>query len=222
MRLEPERPPDPADRALAHPGRGRHRPRRPMRRVARLLLQRLHDHPLDVLVADRARLARPRLVMQPVEAAPREPAPPLADRRARYSPARPRSPCSSAPPPPPTRSGSETPTPASSSAAEPTAQAPPAPHRSSTTSARCRHNRPQSSSMTRTTFDGQTPGPCELTTQVTSRGSSRRAGGWPVAPRRPAASSATAGSASRSKPSRPPVWRTPRHISSVVPSPQRT
>ena len=137
MRLEPERPPDPADRALAHPGRGRHRARRPMRRVRRLLLERLHDHPLDVLVADRARLARPRLVMQPVETAPREPAPPLADRRARCSPTRPRSPCSTAPPPPPTRSDSETPTPARSSAAEPTARASPAPHSSSTTSARC-------------------------------------------------------------------------------------
>ena len=82
MRLQREYPPDPADRALAHPGRGRHRARRPVRRVRRLLLERLHDHPLDVVVADRARLARPRLVMQPVEAPPRKPAPPPADRRA--------------------------------------------------------------------------------------------------------------------------------------------
>ena len=109
MRLQPERPPDPADRALAHPGRGRHRARRPVRRVRRLLLERLHDHPLDVLVADRARLARPRLVMQPIEAAPREPAPPLARPSSRCSPTRPRSPYSTGPPPPPTRSGSETP-----------------------------------------------------------------------------------------------------------------
>jgi hypothetical protein len=38
-----------------------------VRRSRRLLLERLHDHPLDVLVADRARLARPRLVVQPIE-----------------------------------------------------------------------------------------------------------------------------------------------------------
>src|SRR5438093_3558736 len=55
--------------------------RRPVRRVRRLLLERLHDHPLDVLVADRARLARPRLIVQPVEATPREPSAPLPDRR---------------------------------------------------------------------------------------------------------------------------------------------
>src|SRR5215211_9501493 len=44
------------------------------------LLERLHDHPLHLLVRDRARLARPRLVMQPVNPAPREPSPPPADR----------------------------------------------------------------------------------------------------------------------------------------------
>src|SRR5438034_6104624 len=82
MRLERERPPDSADRALAHPGRGRHRTRRPVRRVRRLLLERLDDHALNVDVADRAGLPRPRLVVQPVEAAAREPAPPPADRRA--------------------------------------------------------------------------------------------------------------------------------------------
>jgi hypothetical protein len=82
VRLEPEGPPDAADRALAHPGRGRHRARRPVRRVGRLLLERLDDHPLDISVADRARLARTRLVMQTVEATPSEPAAPLANRRA--------------------------------------------------------------------------------------------------------------------------------------------
>src|SRR5437763_3042478 len=78
MRLEREGPPDPADRALAHPGRGRHRPRRPMRRVGRLLLECLDDHPLHVVVADRARLARPRLVMQAGKAAAPLPPPPLS------------------------------------------------------------------------------------------------------------------------------------------------
>src|SRR5215217_4527450 len=51
-----------------------------MGRVCRLLLERLHDHPLDVLVADRPRLPRTRLIVQTVEAAPGEPAPPLSDR----------------------------------------------------------------------------------------------------------------------------------------------
>jgi hypothetical protein len=82
VRLQPERPPDSADRALAHPTRGRHRTRRPMRRVRRLLLERLHEYPLDVGVRDRARLARPRLVMEPVKTPLREPAPPLAHGRA--------------------------------------------------------------------------------------------------------------------------------------------
>ena len=152
---------------LAHPGRGRHRARRPVRRVRRLLLERLHDHPLDVLVADRARLARPRLVMQPIEAAPREPAAPLADRRSRCSQARPRSRCSTAPPPPPTRSGNATPAPASSSAAEPTARAPPAPPQS----ARPPHAAPSPPPIVvddHDDFATQQPGPCELTTQVTS------------------------------------------------------
>src|SRR6478752_3982215 len=80
MRLERERPPDPADRALAHPGRSCHRTRRPMRRVGRLLFERLHDHPLDGLITNQTRLPRPRLVMQPVETAAGKPAPPLADR----------------------------------------------------------------------------------------------------------------------------------------------
>src|SRR4051812_50047843 len=82
MRLERERPPDPTDRALAHPGRGRHRPCRPMRRVRRLLLERLHHHPLNVLIPDRARLTRPRPAMQPVQPPPPQPAPPLTPRPA--------------------------------------------------------------------------------------------------------------------------------------------
>src|SRR5207247_8651118 len=80
VRLQRHRPPAPAHGSLAHPARRGHRPRRPVRRTGRLLLERLHDHPLNLLVADRARLPRPRLVMQPVEATPREPAPPLPDR----------------------------------------------------------------------------------------------------------------------------------------------
>jgi hypothetical protein len=53
-----------------------------MRRVRRLLFERLDDHPLDGLVADRARLARARLVVQPVEATLGEAAPPAPHGRA--------------------------------------------------------------------------------------------------------------------------------------------
>src|SRR5215204_1585014 len=52
-----------------------------MRRVAWGLLQGLDDHSLDVVVADRARGTRTRVVMEPVEAAFDEPSTPLADRR---------------------------------------------------------------------------------------------------------------------------------------------
>src|SRR5262245_56003025 len=51
-----------------------------MRRIPRLLLERLHDHPLQILIADRARLSRPRLVIPPVKAAAGAPATPLANR----------------------------------------------------------------------------------------------------------------------------------------------
>ena len=166
MRLQRERPPDPADRALAHPGRGRHRPRRPVRRVRRLLLERLHDHPLDVLVADRARLARPRLVMQPIEAAPREPAPPLADRRGvtaqlgRDLRAR-----------PPLRRRQHDPAAKRQRLRALRTPSPPLQHLPLLTTEHdlrtLRHDRPQSSSSMRTTFGANQPGPCELTTQVT-------------------------------------------------------
>jgi hypothetical protein len=69
--------------AVTHPGRLSHRARRPVRRVRRLLLERLDDHPLDITVADRTRLTRTRLIMQPIKTTPREPATPLADRRGR-------------------------------------------------------------------------------------------------------------------------------------------
>jgi hypothetical protein len=51
-----------------------------MRRVVRLLLERLHDHPLDLLIIDRARLPRTRLVVQSVKPARRETHPPAANR----------------------------------------------------------------------------------------------------------------------------------------------
>jgi hypothetical protein len=45
-----------------------------VRRVPRLLLKRFHDHALDILITDRARLARTRLVMQTIKTTPGEPA----------------------------------------------------------------------------------------------------------------------------------------------------
>ncbi len=80
VRLEPERPPDPADRRLRHASGRRHRAGRPVGRAGRLLLERLHDHPPHVLVCDRARLARTRLVMQTTKAASGKPPPPFTDR----------------------------------------------------------------------------------------------------------------------------------------------
>ena len=67
MRLQPEGLPDAMD------GRGReadrlgHRAQAPMGRVRGRRLQRALDHFGNLVVADRARRARPRLVLQPVE-----------------------------------------------------------------------------------------------------------------------------------------------------------
>src|SRR5512138_3881353 len=52
-----------------------------MCRVRRCALQSRDDHPLHVNIADRAWLARSRLVMQAIHAALSEPAPPLTHRR---------------------------------------------------------------------------------------------------------------------------------------------
>ena len=81
VRLEPERPPDPADGRLGQAaGRG-HPPRAPVGRGRRFGLRRPGDDPLDVRVGDAPRGARPRLVRQPVEPAGDEPGPPGADGR---------------------------------------------------------------------------------------------------------------------------------------------
>ena len=79
MRLEPERPPDLRHRRLGHPRRLGHRPRRPVRRIRRGLLERLDDHPLDVGIAHRARRTGTGIVPQTVETQLDEPTPPLAD-----------------------------------------------------------------------------------------------------------------------------------------------
>jgi hypothetical protein len=52
-----------------------------MRRIPGLLLERLDDHPLDIVVADRTRLTRTRLVMQTIKTPLRESASPLTNRR---------------------------------------------------------------------------------------------------------------------------------------------
>jgi hypothetical protein len=53
MRLEPERLPDPLHRRLRQTNLARQRTRRPVRRILGRGLQRLDDHLLDLLVADR-------------------------------------------------------------------------------------------------------------------------------------------------------------------------
>jgi hypothetical protein len=58
--LEPERPPDPADRRLRHAGLAGLRSGRPVGRILGRRLQRHDQHPLDLLVADRAGRPRPR------------------------------------------------------------------------------------------------------------------------------------------------------------------
>ncbi len=66
--LEPERLPDPVHRRLCQSDLGRHRARRPMRRVPRRRLERLDDHLLDLGVGDLPGLPRPWLIGQPIQA----------------------------------------------------------------------------------------------------------------------------------------------------------
>ena len=51
-----------------------------MRRVGRLVLQRAHDHRFDIIIGDRARRPRPRIIRQPVETTFDEPPAPLDHR----------------------------------------------------------------------------------------------------------------------------------------------
>src|SRR3546814_19057865 len=57
-----------------------HRPQAPMRRASRRRLQGQPDRLGDLVIADLARPARPRLVVKPVETLFGETPPPLADR----------------------------------------------------------------------------------------------------------------------------------------------
>ena len=80
VRLQPEGAPDAVDgrRRIAH--RLRHRAQRPVRRPGRRRLQRQPDRLGDLVVADLARRAGPRLVEQPVQPVRGEAATPLAHR----------------------------------------------------------------------------------------------------------------------------------------------
>jgi hypothetical protein len=82
--LEPERLPDPPDRGPAQPRPVGHRRPRPMGGIRRGLLQRGHDHGLNLLVGDPAGGARPWLVDQPLQPAGHKPRPPLAHRGQRH------------------------------------------------------------------------------------------------------------------------------------------
>ena len=136
VRLEPERPPDPADRRLRQPDS--RRPSTPATSAWRPSAWRSSVATttcLDLLVGDRARRARPRLVDQPVQPTLHEPPPPLAHRLRRHpnlgGDLLIRFTCRATP----ARSGTAAPTPATTSPAAPTAAASPAPHRSTSTRA---------------------------------------------------------------------------------------
>ena len=68
-----------ANRVLGQADLGGHRPGRPVRGVLGRGLQRAHDHLLDLLVGDRPRPPRPRLISQAIEAMLGEPVAPLGD-----------------------------------------------------------------------------------------------------------------------------------------------
>ena len=78
MWLEPEGPPDPADRGLAHARRLGHRPGRPVRGVGRTLFEGLHDHRFDPVVPDASRHPRSRLVEEATDPLDGEAFSPLA------------------------------------------------------------------------------------------------------------------------------------------------
>ncbi len=77
MRLQTERVPDPGHRSLGQSGLRGHRPGRPVSGVGRGRLQRRGDHRLDLIVGDRARTPRTRLVQQSVQPVGHEPRAPL-------------------------------------------------------------------------------------------------------------------------------------------------
>ena len=95
--------------------------------LRRCLLQRRHDHVLDLVQSDRRRPARPILIDQPLQTLGQEPPPPLADRRRMHAQRCRDLDCWTSPRRTPARSCSATPTPATTSPAATTAPASPAP-----------------------------------------------------------------------------------------------
>jgi hypothetical protein len=84
MRLELERAPDPADRRARQPRARCHLRPRPVRRVLRRGLERVHHHLLHLLDRDRSRPTRPGLIHKSVQPQLAEPPTPLPDGRRRH------------------------------------------------------------------------------------------------------------------------------------------
>ncbi len=83
MRLQAKRAPDAIDGHPAQPHRLRHVPHTPVRRTPRRRLQGANDDRFHLCIGDGPWRARPRLVVQPVEAIANEPPTPLTNRRGR-------------------------------------------------------------------------------------------------------------------------------------------
>ena len=80
VRLQPERPPNPANMRRRDPFRFRHRTTRPMRRINRFRFQRPHNQCLDLRITDLPHSTRPRLIMKAIQTIRNKPRPPLPDR----------------------------------------------------------------------------------------------------------------------------------------------
>ncbi len=89
MRLQTERAPDLLNRRTSQPAGFRHASAAPVRLAARRLLQRTNDHLLNLLITDLTRGPLARLIVQPVQSLPHEPAAPLhtvvCDMRSRFA-----------------------------------------------------------------------------------------------------------------------------------------
>jgi hypothetical protein len=81
MRLQSERSPDALHTRYRNAYRTRHAARAPMRSSHRRAFERLYDYRLNALVGDRARRARPWLVMQAIQALGNKATVPLANGR---------------------------------------------------------------------------------------------------------------------------------------------
>jgi hypothetical protein len=84
MRLQSECPPNLIHSRATQPARLRHVADAPVRRAARRLFQRAHDHLFNLLIADPPGRAGTRLVIQPVEPIAQKPAAPFTHRGLRH------------------------------------------------------------------------------------------------------------------------------------------